>query len=158
VIHRIDLSATIDASLSEAWGFFSNPGNLRQITPPELDFTIVSQVPAVMYPGLMIEYRVRPLFGIPMTWLTEITQVREPHYFVDEQRVGPYAIWHHEHFFEPLPDGRTRVRDLVHYVLPAAPISELVHGLLVRPQLNRIFRHRETVMAQAPWKKANTLC
>ena len=152
MIHRLDYRATIDATIAEAWDFFSSPANLRKITPESLDFTILSEIPAEMYPGLMIEYRVRPLLGIPMTWLTEITHVRAPHHFVDEQRVGPYAIWHHEHFFRELPDGKTEVRDLIHYVLPFAPFSEIFHDLLVKPQLATIFSHRATVMNAAPWK------
>jgi len=143
VIHTLQTSQTIPVPLERAWDFFSSPLNLRQITPPELDFVVVSQVPEKIYPGLMIEYRVRPLFGLRMPWLTEITQVRAPHYFVDEQRLGPYRLWHHEHFFESTSDGSgTIVRDLVHYIIPFSPLSELAHPLLVAPQLKKIFDYR----------------
>jgi len=143
VIHTLQTSQTISVPLERAWDFFSSPLNLRQITPPELDFVVVSQVPEKIYPGLMIEYRVRPLFGLRMPWLTEITQVRAPHYFVDEQRLGPYRMWHHEHFFESTSDGSgTIVRDLVHYIIPFSPLSELAHPLLVAPQLKKIFDYR----------------
>lgn len=142
-VRKIERSQTIPVNLERAWDFFSSPLNLRQITPPELDFVVVSQVPEKIYPGLMIEYRVRPLFGLRMPWLTEITQVRAPHYFVDEQRLGPYRLWHHEHFFESTSDGSgTIVRDLVHYIIPFSPLSELAHPLLVAPQLKKIFDYR----------------
>lgn len=91
----------------------------------------------------MIRYRVSPLAGIPMTWLTEITQVREPHYFVDEQRVGPYRIWHHEHFFRALNTGETEVRDLVHYVPPLGFLGHLLNRLIIKRELSKIFDFRE---------------
>ena len=142
-VRKIERSQTIPVNLERAWDFFSSPLNLRQITPPELDFVVVSQVPEKIYPGLMIEYRVRPLFGLRIPWLTEITQVRAPHYFVDEQRLGPYRMWHHEHFFESTSDGSgTIVRDLVHYIITFSPLSELTHPLLVAPQLKKIFDYR----------------
>ncbi len=96
-----------------------------------------------MHPGLMIEYRVRPLLGIPLTWLTEITHVDEPHSFVDEQRIGPYRIWHHEHSFTDAGDGTVTMRDKVTYVLPFGPLGDLVHPFLVEPQLRRIFDFRK---------------
>lgn len=132
----------VAASVDQCWAFFSNPGNLRKITPPELDFRILGELPERVYPGLMLQYRVRPLLGIPMTWLTEITHVEDGVYFVDEQRVGPYKLWHHEHRFESLSDGTTVVHDRVHYVLPLGVIGALFHPLLVAPQLRRIFEHR----------------
>ena len=90
IIHTIQHTQTVPASPPECWEFFSNPGNLAQLTPPALDFRVLSDVPSKIYAGLMIEYRVRPVFGLPMVWLTEITYVDENRRFVDEQRVGPY--------------------------------------------------------------------
>ena len=90
-----------------------DPRNLRKITPPEMNFVIKRDMPPEVYPGLMIEYTVSPLLGIPLTWLTEIVHVEAPHRFVDEQRVGPYRLWHHEHFFRAIDGGRTEVHDLV---------------------------------------------
>lgn len=98
-------------------------------------------VPEVMYPGLFIEYTVSPLLGIPMRWVTEITHVREGSYFVDEQRVGPYSIWHHEHFFERVPGG-VKMTDVVHYQVPLGLLGRLVHPWLVRPKLEQIFSYR----------------
>ena len=94
-----------------------------------------------MYPGLFIEYTVSPLLGIPMTWVTEITHVAEGEYFVDEQRVGPYAIWHHEHFFESIPGG-VKMTDVVHYKVPFGILGTLVHPFIVRPKLEQIFSYR----------------
>ena len=129
--------------MAECWSFFSNPANLSEITPPALRFTVLSELPAQVHPGLMIRYRVSPFAGIPMTWLTEITQVQEPHYFVDEQRVGPYRIWHHEHFFRALGAGETEVRDLVHYVPPFGILGGLLNRLIIARQLAQIFDYRE---------------
>lgn len=138
----------IPAGIEECWSFFSDPANLARITPPSLDFEIVSDLPREIHPGLMIEYRVRPIFGIRMAWLTEITQVERPLRFVDEQRVGPYRIWHHEHRFREVEDGRTEMCDIVHYVLPFSPFSELAHSWLVAPELRRIFDFRERAVRE----------
>ena len=141
-IHTLELSETVHADLPTCWAFFSDPRNLARITPPELGFQVLSQLPPRMHPGLMIEYRVRPLFHIPVTWLTEITHVNEPHLFVDEQRAGPYRIWHHEHHFADAGGGKTSMRDKVTYALPFGPLGDLAHPFLVKPQLARIFQFR----------------
>ncbi len=142
MIHKLERRQIVNASLNECWAFFSNPSNLARITPASLDFRIVSDLPEEIYAGLTIEYRVRPLLGLSMTWLTEITHVVRPLYFVDEQRVGPYAIWHHEHHFRGLNDGRVEMHDRVTYRLPFSPLSEVMHPLLVQPQLAKIFDFR----------------
>ena len=147
-IHVLERTQVIHATPEECWEFFANPRNLEKITPRSLDFVVLSEVPPRIHQGLMIEYRVRPLFGIPVTWLTEITHVSEPNYFVDEQRVGPYRVWHHEHSFNPLGDGRVEIHDRVHYVLPFSPISEIVHPFLVKPQLEKIFAFREKAVRE----------
>ncbi|MEY4483873.1 MAG: hypothetical protein RL693_1325 [Verrucomicrobiota bacterium] len=145
-IHTLVSKQIIHATREDAWRFFSNPRNLQRITPPELGFEILSDLPDQMFAGMIIEYRVRPLFGIPMTWLSEITQVREGELFIDEQRVGPYALWHHEHHFTDLGDGRLEMLDRITYTLPFSPFSEIVHPFLGKPQLARIFAHREKVV------------
>jgi ligand-binding SRPBCC domain-containing protein len=147
-IHQLIRRQIIQATPESCWDFFSSPANLRRITPASLDFVVLSEVPERMHPGLMIEYRVRPLFGIPMRWLTEITHVEAPHYFVDEQRIGPYHIWHHEHRFTPLPGGRMECLDRITYVPPFGPLGELMHPFVIQPELERIFRHREQVVAR----------
>lgn len=143
MIHVLETSQIICATISHAWDFFSDPRNLAKITPPELDFTVLSALPERVYPGMMIEYRVRPLLGIPARWLTEITHVEPEKFFVDEQRIGPYRIWHHEHHFKQLDGERIEVRDRVTYVLPFSPFGDLVHPFLVKPQLMKIFAYRE---------------
>ena len=142
-IHTLRTKQIIRATLQQCWDFFSDPRNLSKITPPDMGFVVKSDLPTRIHAGMMIEYRVSPLLGIPMTWLTEITQVREGAYFVDEQRVGPYAIWHHEHHFADLGDGRIEMNDIVTYRLPLSPFSEIVHPFLVKPQLDKIFGFRE---------------
>jgi ligand-binding SRPBCC domain-containing protein len=147
-IYTLAMSQVIRASIEECWVFFSNPANLAKITPPSLDFRVLSEVPERIHAGLMIQYRVRPLLGIPATWLTEITGVTEPHYFVDEQRVGPYKMWHHEHFFKRLNGTHTEIRDLVHYIMPFGFVGGIVHELLVKKEIARIFNHREKSVAE----------
>ena len=146
-IHTLHRTAVLQTTLENAWTFFTDPRNLTRITPPGLGFQIVTDVPERIYAGLMIEYRVRPLLGIPLTWLTEITHVSDGEYFVDEQRRGPYTLWHHEHWFRALPDGRVEMEDRVTYAPPLGPLGTLVHPLLIRPQLEKIFTHREKLMA-----------
>ena len=104
-IYKLERSQMVPMPLADCWRFFSNPRNLEKITPPSLNFRVKTDLPATIYPGLMIEYKVSPLFGIPVSWLTEIVHVDKPHHFVDEQRVGPYRLWHHEHFFRDLARG-----------------------------------------------------
>ena len=142
-IHTLQTRQIIPVHTRACWQFFSDPRNIIRITPKKLSFEILSEVPARIYPGLMIRYRVRPVFGVPLTWLTEITHVEEPEMFVDEQRWGPYRIWHHEHHFKSLDDDRTEMIDTVTYQLPFMPLSELVHRPLIRKKLDEIFSYRE---------------
>lgn len=132
----------VEMPLEDCWAFFSNPANLSRLTPAALDFRVVSQLPDEIYAGLMIRYTVRPLLKVRVQWLTEITQVRKPHYFVDEQRVGPYRLWHHEHSFRALGPGATEVRDEVHYIPPLGPLGALANRFLIAPQLAAIFEFR----------------
>lgn len=147
-VQRLEFVQEITATPEAAWAFFSNPANLARITPPELDFTVVSPLPEAVYPGLLITYRVRPLFEIAVTWVTEITQVQAPYYFCDDQRIGPYKLWHHEHFFEPLADGRTRVRDVIHYAVPFGFLGEFARPYVVSPKLAEIFEFRRQAVAK----------
>ena len=148
MIHVLQTTQVIPVTLDRAWDFFSDPRNLAKITPPELDFTILTTLPERVHAGLMIEYRVRPLLGIPVRWLTEITHVEPEKFFVDEQRIGPYRIWHHEHHFKALDDGHTEITDRVTYVLPFGPLGDLVHPFLVKPQLAKIFAFREKAVGE----------
>jgi len=148
MIHRLETTTLLTVPIARAWEFFSDPRNLTKITPPELDFVVRTPPAAGIYPGMMIEYRVRPLLGIPALWLTEITQVAKELYFVDEQRVGPYRVWHHEHHFKPTDDGSTEMTDRVTYALPFGFLGNLVHPILVKPQLAKIFAFRERAVKE----------
>lgn len=141
-LKRIQL---LPMSLDEAWEFFSNPANLNNITPAYMRFRILNKSGERMYPGQIITYTVRPLLGIPLFWMTEITHVKEKEYFIDEQRRGPYAFWHHTHFFKNVPGG-VEMTDIVHYRLPFGPLGRLLHWLFVRKQLNNIFDYRFSVL------------
>ena len=136
----------IQASLEEVWDFISSPANLKSITPPYMGFDITSaELPRTMHPGMMISYRVSPVLGIPMTWVTEITHVEDKRYFVDEQRIGPYALWHHEHRIEPV-EGGVLMTDIVSYKPPFGFIGALANALFIRKQLRGIFEYRKVAM------------
>ncbi|MDB5105143.1 MAG: cell division inhibitor [Fibrobacteres bacterium] len=132
--------------LDEAWAFFSDPGNLPFITPPDMGFTVLSAPPPDIHPGLILRYSVRPLPGFRTTWVSEITEVRAPDFFVDEQRQGPYRLWRHEHRFSAVPGG-VLVEDLVRYRLPFGFLGAIFAGALVRRKLDGIFSFRSRVLA-----------
>ncbi|MBA3964076.1 MAG: SRPBCC family protein [Chthoniobacterales bacterium] len=148
-IYQLERTQTVSLGIEDCWRFFSDPRNLRKITPPEMNFRIKRELPPEVYPGLMIEYTVSPLLGIPLTWLTEIVHVDAPHRFVDEQRVGPYHIWHHEHTFRALSEGETEIHDLVTYVPPFGVLGAILNPFLIRPQLEKIFDYRREHMPTA---------
>ena len=134
--------------MDEVWDFISSPKNLKRITPDYMGFDITSHNPQdTMYPGMIISYKVSPVLGIKMRWVTEITHVREKDYFVDEQRVGPYAIWHHEHKIEPI-EGGVLMTDIVSYKPPFGILGTLANGLFIRRQLNEIFKYRTTAVEE----------
>ena len=145
-IYTFKRTQMVHMSLERCWDFFSNPRNLEKITPRSLNFRLKTDLPLEIYPGLMIEYKVSPLFGIPVSWLTEIVQVNKPYHFIDEQRVGPYRLWHHEHFFRETGPHDLEVRDLIHYVPPLGPIGAIINVLAIRPQLTRIFEFRAAAL------------
>ncbi len=147
-IHLLERRQIVTAPIAECWAFFSDPRNLRKITPPRLDMQMLTSPTPVMAEGVRIRYRVRPLCGIPLQWLAEITRVEAPLYFCDEQRAGPYALWRHEHFFEEAPGGATEVRDRVHYALPFGLLGDAVNSLVVERQLKEIFDHRKRAVRQ----------
>lgn len=134
-------------SIDEAWYFFSRPENLARITPKNLGFEVTSTLPEQMYAGLIVTYRIKPLLGISLPWTTEITQLREPEFFVDEQRSGPYRLWHHQHLFESIDQG-TRMRDDVHYQLIFGMLGHWLAGKVVRNRLEQIFSYRQRALAE----------
>ncbi|WP_026934926.1 SRPBCC family protein [Christiangramia echinicola] len=129
-------------SPEEAWKFLSDPRNLKTITPDYMGFEILSGGDRPMFPGQIIQYIVTPVAGIKTKWVTEITHVREGEYFVDEQRFGPYALWHHKHFIKPI-DGGVEMEDIIDYKLPFGILGQLTHPVLVRPKLKEIFDYRK---------------
>lgn len=140
-IYRIERSQVLTISVETAWKFFSSPGNLHRITPPWLNLNIIGSVAPQMRAGMLINYNVTPLFGLRMRWLSEITHVDAPLYFVDEQRLGPYQLWHHEHFFHACGRG-VRVDDIVSYALKYAVLGNLIHAIWIKKRLQMIFDYR----------------
>jgi ligand-binding SRPBCC domain-containing protein len=132
-------------SRQQAWDFFSSPTNLNEITPPYMDFRILSNSSDRIYAGQIITYTVKPVLGIPLFWMTEITHVQDGVYFVDEQRSGPYALWHHTHLFKDV-EGGMEMTDLVHYKLPLGFLGRIAHGLFVKKQLEDLFDYRYQVL------------
>ncbi len=131
--------------MEEAWDFFSSPRNLSKITPAYMDFRITTEdLSEKMYPGQIISYIVRPLLRLPMRWTTEITHVEDKKYFVDEQRFGPYRMWHHQHWFEEVENGVCMI-DHVSYALPLGILGRIANSLFVRSQLTSIFDYRKKV-------------
>ena len=145
-VYTIKTVQKIPNSLAEAWDFFSKPSNLAAITPDNLGFNIISKHHGErMYPGQIIEYIVKPVLGIPLYWMTEITHVEDQKYFVDEQRFGPYSMWHHQHHFKAI-EGGVEMTDIVHYKLPLWILGDIAHTLFVKAQLTHIFDYRFTAV------------
>ena len=140
--YSLKTTQRIPVSPEKAWDFFSNPANLQRITPAHMQFNIISRYHGErMYPGQIIEYKVKPLLGIPLYWMTEITHVKEGSYFIDEQRFGPYSLWHHQHHFSPI-EGGVEMTDIVHYKISLGPLGQLANTLFVARQLHQIFDYR----------------
>ena len=146
-LHQLTRIQTLPVQMAEAWQFFSSPRNLPSITPPWLNLVAMNDIPDSMYPGMVIQYRVKPFLGIPVNWLTEITHVDAPRYFVDEQRFGPYRFWQHHHYFRPAKDG-IKMTDTVYYALKYGPLGRLIHSALIRRRLEEIFDFRQRALAQ----------
>jgi ligand-binding SRPBCC domain-containing protein len=138
---RLYYQQELPITLEQAWDFFSSPKNLNEITPPDFIFEFLSDIPPTMYPGLFIQYRVRPLLNIPILWTTEITHVVDKHYFVDEQRQGPYKIWHHEHHFKETEKG-ILMTDILHYDIGMSFLGIFIGKLLIDQKVKDIFDYR----------------
>lgn len=147
-LYQLKTSHNLPISLETAWKFFSNPTNLSKITPPWLNFEVRTELPEKMYAGMIITYFVRPLLNIPQTWVTEITQVNEPNYFVDEQRFGPYKMWHHEHIFKGTENGSVLMEDIVSYVVPFGFLGRIANKLVISKKINEIFNYRKKVLVE----------
>lgn len=140
-IYTLHTKQNLPISMETAWEFLSKPENLKTITPSYMGFHILSGADRPMYPGQIIQYIVTPVLGIKTNWVTEITHVKDKEYFVDEQRFGPYALWHHKHFIKEIPGG-VEMEDIVDYKVPLGILGQLVHPILVKPKLYEIFEYR----------------
>ena len=141
-IFKLKYSQKLPISLNEAWDFLSSPNNLELITPKSMDFNITDWDRKKAYPGQIIRYTVKPILGIKINWVTEITHVRGKEYFVDEQRFGPYTFWHHKHFIKEI-EGGVIMEDVIHYKPPFGLLGDLLNFLFINSKLNSIFKHRE---------------
>lgn len=140
----------LPATINEVWDFISSPANLKEITPKHMGFIITGNSGGgKMYPGMIIIYKVSPLLGIKLNWVTEITHVRELEYFVDEQRVGPYSMWHHQHKIEPI-EGGVLMTDIITYQPPLGILGALANKLFIKKQLGQIFDYR-TIALEKKW-------
>lgn len=146
-IHTLYREQTISTDIDRAWEFISRPNNLDAITPPDMSFEIITEVPDKMYNGLLIEYRVGIPFLGKQRWLTELKHIREGHSFVDEQRIGPYKLWYHYHEIAEVGGG-VRFTDRVNYLLPFGPLGGLAHAVYVKNQLKQIFDFRHKAMEE----------
>jgi len=140
-IYTIHKKQRLPISVKQAWEFLSDPRNLKTITPEYMGFNILSGADRPMFSGQIIQYIVTPVLGIKTKWVTEITHVIDNYYFVDEQRFGPYSLWHHKHFIKEI-EGGVEMEDIVDYKLPFGFLGQLVHPILVKPKLEEIFNYR----------------
>ena len=141
IVYRLSSKQKLPISVDQAWDFLSNPKNLKIITPNYMSFDIISGDDKPMFAGQIIQYIVTPVFGIKTNWVTEITQVVDKKYFVDEQRFGPYALWHHKHFIKEIEDG-VEMEDIIDYKVPFGFLGRMAHPILVKPKLTEIFNYR----------------
>ncbi len=143
--YQFKRSQKINANIDDVWDFISSPANLKEITPDYMGFDITSDSPEKMYPGLIISYKVSPLLGIKTTWVTEITQVVDKQFFIDEQRVGPYSLWHHQHHIEPI-EGGVLMSDIVSYQPPFGVLGAIANKFIIRSKLKEIFAYRKSAL------------
>lgn len=141
-MQRFEYIQFVPANLDEVWDFFSSPANLSKITPPEMGFLITSPQQTEMYAGMIITYKVSPALGIKLDWVTEITQISHKKFFIDEQRKGPYNIWHHEHHFKEV-EGGVEMHDILYYDVPFGFIGSIANLVFVRNKVKQIFNFRE---------------
>ncbi len=145
MIHRLYREQVIPSPLENVWEYFCDPQNLNVITPPDMNFEILSGDGVRMYEGQLIEYRVEFIKGLRSRWLTEISHVRQCEYFVDEQRIGPYRFWYHEHMFAATPSG-TVMKDRVTYAVPMGFLGDLLDGIWIAKRLKYIFEYRQKII------------
>lgn len=140
-MYQLKRTQFINADSQTCWKYFSAPENLHVITPDYIDFRVHTPVPETMYEGLIIKYTIRPILGVPLTWISEIKTIQEESYFIDEQRKGPYSMWHHEHHFKEV-EGGVEMTDIISYCMPFGFVGRFFHWLFIRKQLENIFDYR----------------
>jgi ligand-binding SRPBCC domain-containing protein len=139
-------------TLDAAWNFFATPKNLNKVTPDNMVFDIISDLPDTMYEGLLINYRLKPMLNISINWRTEITHIKEKNYFIDEQRSGPYKIWHHEHHFKAIESGVV-MTDILHYDIGKSVFGWLAGKLFVHKRVNEIFEYRQSALEKMSFRQ-----
>ncbi len=147
-LHEFRQSQVVNIPLEQAWAFFSNPANLNELTPPDMRFQTLGGDFSTVHPGQLVWYRLQLAPFLYRTWVTEITLVSPLEYFVDEQRFGPYKLWHHRHSFRAVSASQTEISDHVVYALPFWPLGEIVHALYVKPMHEKVFRYRQQELAK----------
>ncbi len=140
-MYTLTYSQNLPLTLEQAWEFISSPKNLKTITPEFMGFDIISSIEEKMYAGMIIQYKVRPILHIPIHWVTEITHVQEPFFFVDEQRFGPYSFWHHQHILQKTDTG-VEMKDIIHYKPPFGILGKMMNSLIIKKQIEKIFLFR----------------
>lgn len=147
-IYRKCWQTLVTGHIDPVWDFFSNPGNLQHITPKYMNFKVLNDLDdSTMHPGMLIRYTVSPIANIPLNWVTEITAVKHHEYFIDEQRFGPYAFWHHKHHFKPQGDD-VQMTDELHYALPLGIIGQMMHKIFIDQRIDHIFEYRESIIKE----------
>ena len=148
-MHHLHRRQTLATNVDKAWEFFTQPENLKKITPGFMGFDIQSfSGPRELHAGQIITYKVKPFLGIPFNWVTEITHAYAPLFFVDEQRLGPFLFWHHKHYLEETPDGNVVMVDSVHYKVFYGIIGKIINRLVVARRLKYIFDYRTRVIGE----------
>ncbi len=145
--HKLYKKQFLPIDINLAWEFFSSPLNLSKITPNYMDFRITSNLPDQMYEGMIITYTVKPFAGLPVNWVTEISHIRKPYFFIDTQLSGPYKLWHHQHIFKEVENG-IEMEDIVHYKLPFGIFGNIANSLFVKKQLEGIFNYRKKILSE----------
>jgi len=144
-IYQLYRQQTLTMTAQDAWSFFSSPYHLNDITPDFFHVTITSKVPEKMYAGLMISYQMKAVFGIPMSWLSEVSHCDEPKRFVYEQRIGPFKFWSHEVCLTEQQNG-ILLEDIMFYAMPLGWLGQLVNRVLIADKLERIFDTRHAYL------------
>ena len=150
-IYQIKTKQKLPITVKQAWDFLSDPKNLSEITPDYMNFKILSGADKSIYPGQLIQYEVTPLFGITLKWVTEITHVIDKKYFVDEQRFGPYSLWHHKHFIKKI-EGGVEMEDVVDYKIPFGILGRIAHQLIVKKKTWTNFQVQRRQTKANIWK------